>query len=94
MSNANILFDSVFNHVRKNGTLVSEPKSCWGAYRWGHHFGGGVEVVALLEDEGYTKYLYVAGLLRVAENCADVIEFHKGDMNSVLTVARMLGLDF
>lgn len=94
MTNDQILFNAVFTYVRKNGDLKSEPKSCWGEYRWTHPLGAGCEVSAHLQDEGYTKALYVGGLLKVAETCDDKLVFYKGDMNSILTTARMLGLDF
>lgn len=91
MSN-NSIFKTVFAYVRKHGTLVNTPKSCWGEYRW-EFMVNGVTVVAHLQDEGYTSALSVHRLFMVAQTCDDALKFYEGNSAGVLTIFRMLGLD-
>ena len=94
MSNATILFDSVFGYVRREGKHIHQSIGSWDSDQWSHPIGAGCEVVISLEDEVYTLNIRVAGLVNCRKDCNDQLHFTQGSMEGILTTARLLGLDF
>jgi hypothetical protein len=88
------LFSTTYETLKANRVLVGEAKGRWGADRYETTLPNGVVVVTTVEDEGYTQAIQVKGFLRVDQTMTDEPCFRQGDVNALLTVARMLGLDF
>lgn len=67
---------SVF--IRKNGVLVNEAKSAYGADRW--KFG---LVLTSIEDEGYTTCVYSENLGLIIADCCGKIDCRKGKIENL-----------
>jgi hypothetical protein len=81
------LFDRIYCYTKEHGELGNSK------YRaeWFLTLPNGVVIKATMEDAGYSHSISVAHLFHASIYYPADVEFHFGDKNGLLTIARMIG---